>query len=106
MRELLELALAEGFYKAYTGKLLSAFEGQTPPPSSAQQRGDDLVEPLSAREVQVLKLLNTHLSVPEIAAEIHLAPTTVRTHVQHIYQKLGVHGRIEALQRAKEIGLL
>jgi two-component system nitrate/nitrite response regulator NarL len=44
--------------------------------------------------------------VPEIAEEIHLSPTTVRTHVQHIYQKLGVHGRIEALQKAEDLGIL
>jgi two-component system nitrate/nitrite response regulator NarL len=66
----------------------------------------DFNEQLSKREVQVLRLLNSRLSVPEIAEEIHLSPTTVRTHVQNIYQKLNVHGRIEALQRATELGLL
>ncbi len=67
---------------------------------------EDWIEAFSQRELQVLRLLNTRLSVPEIAAEIHLAPTTVRTHVQNIYRKLGVHSRIEALQRADELRLL
>ena len=62
------------------------------------------VDSFSERETQVLRLLNTHLSVPEIAAEIHLAPTTVRTHIQNIYRKLDVHGRMEALQKAEEYG--
>ena len=107
MRELLHLALADSTHKEYTREILAAFDSQTPSsrPTTPLQP-NHLLEPLSAREMQVLRLLNSRLSVPEIAAEIHLAPTTVRTHVQHIYQKLGVHGRIEALQRAEELGLL
>ena len=63
-------------------------------------------DPLSEREVQILRLLNSSLAVPEIARQIHLAPTTVRTHIQHIYSKLGVHGRLEALEKAKDLSLL
>ena len=48
----------------------------------------------------------TGLTVPEIAEELYLSPATVRTHVQNIYSKLGVHGRIEAIQVAKACGLL
>jgi LuxR family maltose regulon positive regulatory protein len=107
MRELLQRAQAEGFHKAYTYKLLSPFEGK---PRSAVPISPlnpaKIIDPLTAREMQVLRLLNSRLNVPEIAEKIHLAPTTVRTHVQHIYQKLGVHGRLEAIQRAEELGLL
>ena len=107
MRELLQLALTKGMNQVYIRTLLSGFRDQknrirTDIPSISV----DLLEPLSEREMQVLRLLNSRLSVPEIAEEIHLSPTTVRTHVQHIYQKLDVHGRIEALQRAEELGLL
>jgi len=107
MRELLQLALTEGIHKDYARELLIAFDGKTLSSlSSTHQQPRALVDPLSVREMQVLRLLNTRLSVPEIAEEIHLSPTTVRTHVQHIYGKLGVHGRIEAIQRSEEIGLL
>jgi LuxR family maltose regulon positive regulatory protein len=68
--------------------------------------GAYLAEHLSERELQVLRLLNTALAVPEIALQLHLAPSTVRSHVQHIYNKLGVHGRLEALTRAQELGLI
>jgi LuxR family maltose regulon positive regulatory protein len=64
------------------------------------------IDQLSEREVQVLRRLNSALSVPDIARQIHLAPSTVRTHIQHIYSKLGVHSRLEALEKAQELGLL
>jgi LuxR family maltose regulon positive regulatory protein len=107
MRGLLQLALTKGIHSDYVQRLLSAFDHQAvPTQSSPQTTTVDFREQLSKREIQVLRLLNSRLSVPEIAEEIHLAPTTVRTHVQNIYQKLNVHGRIEALQRATELGLL
>jgi LuxR family maltose regulon positive regulatory protein len=104
MQELLHQMQAKGIHEVYTRHLLAAFDGQKP--SHPSLKADGVIEPLTVREMQVLRLLNTQLSVPEIAAEIHLSPTTVRTHVQHIYQKFGVHGRIEALQKAERIGLL
>jgi LuxR family maltose regulon positive regulatory protein len=107
MRELLQLALAAGIYEGYTRKLLLDFGDPTTKPTAiTPPKPGLLIDPLSERELQVLRLLKTSLSVPEIAEEIHLSPTTVRTHVQHIYQKLGVHGRIEALQKAEELGTL
>lgn len=107
MRELLRQALSVKICRRYAQELLSAFEGvRKYSGSRAQAKQVDLIELLSERELQVLYLLRSHLSVPEIAREIHLAPTTVRTHVQNIYRKLDVHGRIEALDRAEELGLL
>jgi len=107
MQGLLQLALTEGDSRDYVQRLLAAFEHQAvPTPLNSQATTTDSRDLLSEREMRVLRLLNSHLSVPEIAEEIHLAPTTVRTHVQNIYQKLNVHGRIEALQRATEHGLL
>jgi len=53
----------------------------------------------------VLRYLPTHLSAPQIAAELCLSPNTVKTHLRHVYQKLGTHSRHEAVQRAQAIGL-
>lgn len=65
-----------------------------------------LVEPLSARELEVLRLIEKGLSNPEIADQLTLAPSTVKTHINNIYGKLGVQTRVRAIIRAKELGLL
>jgi LuxR family maltose regulon positive regulatory protein len=65
-----------------------------------------LAEPLSARELEVLRLLRTSLSQREIADELYVSVNTVRSHVKHVYDKLGVHARTEAIARAEELGLL
>jgi LuxR family maltose regulon positive regulatory protein len=67
---------------------------------------EGLVEPLSRRELEVLRLLNTDLTAPEIAGELVVSVNTVRTHIKHIYSKLDAHSRYEALEQAKELGLL
>jgi LuxR family transcriptional regulator, maltose regulon positive regulatory protein len=61
---------------------------------------------LSERELEVLHLLNSHLSVPEIAGELYISANTVRTHIKNIYGKLGVHRRSLAVLRGRELGLL
>jgi DNA-binding CsgD family transcriptional regulator len=63
-------------------------------------------EPLTASETRVLRYLPTHMGAPEIAAELYLSPNAVKTHLQHLYRKLGAHSRQEAVQRAQAIGLL
>ena len=65
-----------------------------------------LVDPLSQSEVRVLSYLPTNLSAPEIARELSVSVTTVRTHIRHVFAKLGVHGRTEAVARARALGLL
>ncbi len=65
-----------------------------------------LLEPLSERELEILKLLSTDLSGPEIARELMVSLSTVRTHTQNIYTKLGVNTRRSALRRAEELNLL
>jgi LuxR family maltose regulon positive regulatory protein len=67
---------------------------------------DMLVEPLSERELEVLRLLRTDLNGPEIARECMLSLSTVRTHTQNIYAKLGVNNRRAAVRRAEELNLL
>ena len=66
----------------------------------------DRVEPLTPAERRVLELLPTQLSFPEMAARLFVGRTTVKTHVQHIYSKLGVSTRTEAVERARGSGLL
>jgi len=63
-------------------------------------------EPLTDSEARVLRYLPTHLGAPEIAAELYISANTVKTHLRHVYAKLGVHSRREAVQRARAIGLL
>jgi LuxR family transcriptional regulator, maltose regulon positive regulatory protein len=63
-------------------------------------------EPLTVSETRVLRYLPTHLGTPEIAAELFLSANTVKTHLRHLYRKLGAHSRREAVQRARAIGLL
>jgi LuxR family maltose regulon positive regulatory protein len=65
-----------------------------------------LAEPLSWGETRVLRYLPTNLTTPEIARELSLSVHTVRTHIRHLFAKLGVHGRTEAVTRASALGLL
>ena len=65
-----------------------------------------LIEPLSKRELEVLRLLRTDLNGPDIARECMVSLSTVRTHTQNIYGKLGVNNRRAAVRRAEELDLL
>jgi two-component system, NarL family, nitrate/nitrite response regulator NarL len=65
-----------------------------------------LDQPLSARELEVLRMVAEGDSAPGIAARLHLSPATVSTHLKHIYQKLGVPDRAAAVARAMRSGLL
>ena len=65
-----------------------------------------LVDPLSQSEIRVLRYMPTNLSAPEIARELSLSVHTVRTHIRHLFAKLGAHGRTEAVARARALGLL
>jgi LuxR family maltose regulon positive regulatory protein len=95
----------------YTGKLLRASGAEQP--SSAGESSlptsptaEPLVEPLSERELDVLRLFTTELSGPEIAQELMIALSTVRTHTKSIYSKLDVTNRRAAVKRAAELGLI
>ena len=74
--------------------------GQIPP---ARQR---LVEPLSERELDVLRLLGSDLDGPDIARELTVSLNTLRTHTRNIYAKLGVNSRRAAVRQAAELNLL
>jgi LuxR family maltose regulon positive regulatory protein len=77
-------------------------------PAGSSRTADSfrLVDPLSKTEIRVLRYLPTNLSAPEIARELSMSVHTVRTHVRHLFAKLGVHGRTEAVARARGLGLL
>jgi LuxR family maltose regulon positive regulatory protein len=100
---LLREAETRGIAPDYVPKLLAAFETdnvQVEPPSVTA-----LIEPLSQRELEVLRLLKTELSGPEIANQLMIALSTMRTHTQNIYSKLGVSNRLAAVRRAEELNL-
>jgi predicted ATPase/class 3 adenylate cyclase/DNA-binding CsgD family transcriptional regulator len=85
-----------------TSPLPSSAASQTPRPVPS----DALIEPLSARELEVLRLLAQGLSNREIAQRLVLSPNTVRVHTFHIYGKLGVNNRTQAAAAARALGLL
>jgi LuxR family maltose regulon positive regulatory protein len=68
--------------------------------------GPGLREPLSHSEIRVLRYLPTKLSAPEIADQLYVSVNTVKTHMRHVYDKLGVHRRHEAVEQARALGLL
>jgi ATP/maltotriose-dependent transcriptional regulator MalT len=84
----------------------SALDVAAPPDAQPSAAADALLEPLSARELQVLDLLAEGLTNREIAQRLYLSPNTVRVHTFHIYGKLGVNNRTQAAGRARELGLL
>jgi LuxR family maltose regulon positive regulatory protein len=104
---LLKQVAARGVAVGYVKRLLTELESRDRSmPSAAKPSSVPLIEPLSERELEVLRLLPTNLTSPAIARELYISRNTVRSHIGHIYDKLGVHSRAEAVQRAQELGLL
>ena len=102
VKKLLKMALQREY--SYAQELWSALD--SPSESESPHPTAGLVEPLSEREMQVLCLLATELSGPEIAQELVIALSTLRSHTQQIYRKLGVNNRRSALRVADELHLL
>jgi LuxR family maltose regulon positive regulatory protein len=92
-------------HPALIRKIISVLGGRTPAVPAARPP-EHLPEPLSQAEARVLRFLQTSLSAPEIARELYVSVNTVRTHMRHLYDKLGVHRRLEAIDRARALGLL
>ena len=97
MMALLEAALAHGINPRHARDLLAAGD---------RHRKQPLAEPLSERELEVLRLLATDLDGPGIAGELVVALSTVRSHTKSIYAKLAVNSRRAAVRRAEELGLM
>jgi LuxR family maltose regulon positive regulatory protein len=102
MAALLKLASKQPNARGYVRRLLGADAPMEGAAAVAQPR----IEPLSERELKVLRLLETDLSGPDIARELVVSLSTVRTHTQNIYAKLGVNSRRAAIRRAEELDLL
>jgi LuxR family transcriptional regulator, maltose regulon positive regulatory protein len=107
MRTLLGHAIADGPGGAYARRLLSAIGEPAQLPSTALRAvSAELAEPLTRRELEVLRLIATGLRNREIADRLSLSVSTVKRHIANAYGKLGVGHRTEALVRAKELNLL
>ncbi len=108
MANLLEIAANQGIAPDYARHLLAALikVDTLHIPRTKPPLGKPLREPLSERERDVLRLLATDLSGPDIARELIISLNTLRTHTKNIYDKLEVNSRREAVRRAIELGLL
>jgi LuxR family maltose regulon positive regulatory protein len=102
MAALLQAAAKQGIARNYARRLLAAVSG-TGHVRPVQQA---LIEPLSERELDVLRLLGTDLGGPDIARQLTVSLNTVRTHTKHIYAKLAVTSRRAAVRRGQELDLL
>lgn len=108
VRTLLRSIASNDLASPHAHRVLAAVESNatlsppSPPPLSSSS---PLVDELSAREVDVLHLLRSDMSGPEIARELVVSINTVRSHTKSIYAKLGVNNRREAVRRAAELGL-
>ena len=102
MAALLRVMTTQGSAPSHVRRLLEAL-GTSEDPTRVDQ---GLIDPLSPRELDVLRLLSTHLDGPDIARQLFVSLNTVRTHTKNIYAKLGVNNRRSAVHRAEELDLL
>lgn len=98
----LETILPEGLQKRLG---LSTRPAADPASTAAGSGMESLVEPLSSRELEVLRLIDAGYSNQQIAAKLSVAPSTVKTHINNIYGKMGVQTRVQAVNRARELNL-
>jgi LuxR family maltose regulon positive regulatory protein len=109
MAHLLYRAAERGIAADYVGRLLAAFATERQSFEAAAEAAtapSPLVEPLSDRELEVLVLIAEGLANREIAEQLYISLSTVKSHAANIYGKLGVHKRTEAVARAHAWGIL
>ncbi len=106
MAKLLSEAAAQGIMSDYVINLLRAFEAENSGDKTSLSAASSLLDPLSQRELEVLRLIAQGLSNQEISERLFLALDTVKGHNRRIYDKLQVQRRTEAVARARELGLL
>jgi LuxR family maltose regulon positive regulatory protein len=102
MAALLQAAARQEIAPKYVRQLLASMGAPRTRPPSEQ----GLLEPLSERELDVLRLLASELDGPDIARELTVSLSTMRTHTRSIFNKLEVNNRRAAVHRAQEMGLL
>jgi ATP/maltotriose-dependent transcriptional regulator MalT len=103
------VALAEAVPREYLARLVDAFEQAGLPIRPPAGRGvvvAGLVEPLTARELEVLRLLAAGAPNRAIAEQLVVTQETVKKHLSHLFDKLGAANRTQAVARARELGLL
>ena len=91
-------------HAALLARVLDLLAGNTDGLPPAEPRPP--LQPLTDSEIRVLRYLPTHLSAPEIATELYVSTSTVKTHLRNLYSKLGAHSRAEAVGSARALGLL
>ena len=114
MAALLKEAAAQGIEVAFIGRLLAALRDETAHRSGKHPcgtrvtvtRSQPLVEPLSGRELEVLRLLTNGSTNDEISRSLYVSANTVKAHLKSIYRKLDVNSRHEAAGKAGQLGLL
>jgi LuxR family transcriptional regulator, maltose regulon positive regulatory protein len=116
LAQLLRLGRQQGLWQAaklgdYADSLLLSFPTPEADPESESIRKDhpdpdELIEPLSEREIEVLSLLAQGLSNREIAEQLYISTGTVKTHAHNIYNKLGVKNRTQAIATGRQLGLV
>ncbi len=115
MLRILRIAASRGIDTEYIKKLIPAFSstgvsiGSIRSPASKAHLElirSGMLEPLSERELQVVRLLQSAMTSEEISRELFVSVNTARTHIRNIYGKLAVHSRIEAIQKARELNLI
>jgi LuxR family maltose regulon positive regulatory protein len=111
MRQLLQHAAMRGLAADCVSKLLAACSAEEPgdtpsPPPLSTLAPQPLVEPLTERELTILRLMAANLSHREIADELYLSVNTVKWYSTHIYSKLGVHRRADAVARAQALNIV
>jgi LuxR family maltose regulon positive regulatory protein len=104
MAALLKEAIPRGINSSYIRKLLTEFERKQRPVNTTAYQ--PMVEPLTERELEVLRLLADGLSNEEIAKTLVLTVSTIKSHAHNIYAKLGVRTRTQAIKRAVSLNLL
>jgi len=103
LTRLLYLAKGRGVEGAYAGELLQVARGGHGAQAPVAQL---LAQPLTTRELEVLRLIDRGCSNQEIAADLYISRATVKRHISNIYTKLDAGSRTQALSRSRELGLL